>query len=398
MLGAVFPLVTHISVAPDRRSGARLSYLYLANIVGSALGTILVGFILMDHLSMRGLSIFLIVLGLAMGAAIAAFAFDRSRRFMVLAGVAAVALGAVAVARPLFDTVYERMLYKNEYGPGLKFAHLVESRSGVIGVAANTTVFGGGVYDGKFNTSLLQDTNLAVRAYAISAFHPQPRQVLMIGLSSGSWAQIVANHPSVEQFTIVEINPGYLQLIPQYPDVASLLRNPKVTITIDDGRRWLVSNPQRKFDLIVMNTSFHWRAHMSNLLSTGFLALIRSHLTQGGALFYNTTGSGEVMITGATVFPYALRIVNFLAVSDQPLVFDKNALGRTLTAYRIDGKPVLDLTQAADRQRLSEFMAWADTPGGTDPAAAPIEYAPTIRQRHKDKRIITDDNMGTEWF
>ena len=347
---------------------------------------------------MRGLSIFLILLGLGMGAAIAAFAVDRSRRFVVLAGAAAVAVNAVAFAQPLFATVYERMLYKSEYGPELKFAHLVESRSGVIGVAANTTVYGGGVYDGKFNTNLLLDTNLAVRAYAISAFHPQPREVLMIGLSSGSWAQIVANHPGVERLTIVEINPGYLQLIPQYPDVASLMQNPKVTITIDDGRRWLVSNPQRKFDLIVMNTSFHWRAHMSHLLSTGFLQLIRSHLEPGGAMFYNTTGSGEVMITGATVFPYALRVVNFLAVSDQPLVFDRDALRKALEVYRIDGKPVLDLTQPAGQQRLTELMAWADTIGKPNPAAAPIEYADTIRQRHKDKRMITDDNMGTEWY
>jgi spermidine synthase len=398
LLGAVFPLVTHISVAPDRRSGARLSYLYLANIVGSALGTVLVGFILMDHLSMRGLSVFLVVLGLTMGAVIAAFAVDGARRFAVLAGVAALALGAAAIAQPLFNTVYERMLYKVEYGPGLKFAHLVESRSGVIGVSANTTVFGGGVYDGKFNTSLVHDTSLATRVYAVSAFHPQPREVLMIGLSSGSWAQIVANHPTVERLTVVEINPGYLKLIPQYPAVASILHNPKTTIIIDDGRRWLVSNPQRKFDLIVMNSSYHWRAHMSNLLSTAFLKLVRSHLTPGGALFYNTTASGEVMLTGATVFPYAMRVINFLAVSDQPLVFDKDALTRALTAYRIDGKPLLDLTQAADQKKLSELLAWGDTPGGPDPATAPIEYADTIRQRFKDKRIITDDNMGTEWY
>ena len=35
LLGAVFPLVTHISVAPNRRAGSRMSYLYLANILGS---------------------------------------------------------------------------------------------------------------------------------------------------------------------------------------------------------------------------------------------------------------------------------------------------------------------------------------------------------------------------
>jgi spermidine synthase len=394
----VFPLVSHISVAPDRRAGARLSYLYLANIVGSTAGTILVGFVLMDHWSMRGLSVFLLILGLAMGAAIAVRAVRASRRLAVLASVTAMALGAIVFARPLFYSVYERMLYKAEYRPELKFAHLIESRSGVIGVSADAIVYGGGAYDGRFNTSLLHDSNGIVRAYVIGALHPKPRRVLMIGLSSGSWAQVIANHPSVEEVTIVEINPAYLRLIPLYQNVASLLRNPKVKIVIDDGRRWLVGNPARRFDFIAMNTTFHWRAHTSNLLSTDFLRLIRAHLLPGGVAFYNTTGSGEVLRTGATVFPYALRILNFLAVSDRPLVFDRDSLQNTLTSYRIEGKPVLDLSRDEDRGKLSEILAWPNRVGGVDPASAPIEYAPTIRQRCRDKLIITDDNMGTEWF
>ena len=398
LLGAVFPLVTHISVAPNSRAGSRMSYLYLANILGSAGGTILVGFVLMDHWSMRGLSIFLVTLGLAMGTAIAAGAVRGTRRLAVLMGAVVLTLGAVAIAPPLFDTVYERLLYKSEYRPELKFAHLLESRSGVIAVSPDGTVFGGGAYDGRFHTSLVDDTNLLVRAYAISAFHAQPRQVLMIGLSSGSWAQVIASHPSVEDLTVVEINPAYLRLIPQYPAVASLLHNPKVHIVTDDGRRWLVRNSQRRFDLVVMNTTFHWRAHNSNLLSTDFLHLIRSHLAAGGVLYYNTTGSGEVQITGVTVFPYALRVLNFLAVSDQPLKFDSQSLHDALLAYRIDGQRVLDLSRTADREKMDELLSWVGTVGSQDPAAAPIEYASTLRQRLKGKRTITDDNMGTEWF
>jgi spermidine synthase len=275
---------------------------------------------------------------------------------------------------------------------------MIESRSGVISVMPDGTVFGGGVYDGRFNTSLVNDTNLLVRAYAIPAFHPRPRHVLMIGLSSGSWAQVIVNYPTVEDLTIVEINPGYLGLIPQYSAVASLLRNPKVEIDIDDGRRWLARYPQRRFDLIVMNTSFHWRAHMSNLLSADFLRMIRPHLAPGGVMYYNTTASGEVQLTGATVYPYALRVVNFLAVSDSPLTFDKAALKDALLAYRIDGTPVLDPSRDADRQKLDEMLGWADRFGVPDAASAPVEYAPGIRQRNRDKRIVTDDNMGTEWF
>src|SRR3569833_2370674 len=113
----------------------------------------------------------------------------------------------------------------------------------------------------------------------------------MIGLSSGSWAQVGVNNPAVRHLTIVEINPGYLQLIEKHEEVRSFLRNPKVEIVTDDGRRWLRAHPKGKFDLIVMNTTFHWRAHSSNLLSVEFVTILGQHLKPGGVLFYNTTSS-----------------------------------------------------------------------------------------------------------
>ena len=54
----------------------------------------------------------------------------------------------------------------------------------------------------------------------------------MIGLSSGSWATVLARHPGLERLTVIEINPGYLQLLPHYPEVAGLLKHPKVQVEI----------------------------------------------------------------------------------------------------------------------------------------------------------------------
>jgi spermidine synthase len=208
----------------------------------------------------------------------------------------------------------------------------------------------------------------------------------MIGLSSGSWAQVIANLPSVEHMTVVEINPAYLDLIPQYADVASILRNPKVTIEIDDGRRWLVRHPERQFDMVVMNTTYHFRAHATNLLSVEFLRLVRGRLRPGGALYYNTTSSGEVQLTGVTEFRHGLRLASFLAVSDRPLAIDKAAWRETLTAYRLDGVPVFDLRRLRDQARLEEVLLKADE----------AENEVSIRERCRGKRLITDDNMGTE--
>ena len=62
----------------------------------------------------------------------------------------------------------------------------------------------------------------------------------------------------------MEISPGYLPLIREQATFPALLHNSKVDIVIDDGRRWLLRGKYRKFDFILMNTSYHWRAHTSN--------------------------------------------------------------------------------------------------------------------------------------
>ena len=169
--------------------------------------------------------------------------------------------------------------------------------------------------------------------------------------------------------------------------VASLLHNPRVSIVIDDARRWLVRNPDARFDAIVMNTSLHWRAHATHLLSSDFLQLMRRHLNPGGVHFYNTTNSFAAQRTGVTVFAYGVMVGNCIAVSDSPIVPDVERWKRVINVYKIDGEPVLKMEKAQDQDRLAQLISQFST----------LEGADQIRQRTAKARIITDDNMAGEW-
>ena len=398
-LGAVFPMLCHISIPPDGNAGARMSYLYLSNIAGSALGSYLTGFVLMDVLPLSYVSVVLTLLGLSLGVVLLLRAqLKRTSFILAAAGAFVGALFVVQAPEFLFHHMYEKMQLKQNYAPAAAYATVVENRSGIISVTPDGMVFGGGIYDGRFSVDLIRDANGIERPFALSYFHPNPREVLMVGLSSGSWAQVIANNPQVEHLTIVEINPGYLRLIQHNDMVASLLNNPKVHIEIDDGRRWLIRNGGRKFDVIVMNTTHNWRSNASNLLSVDFLQLIRQHLNPGGVHFYNTTGSDEVMATGVRVFPYGMRLVNLLVVSDTPLQLNAQRWLDVLVHYKIDGKPVFDLSQEQHRRRLDEVLQLTTTMDRTLPTLFTLESADHIRARTSQARIITDDNMGTEWF
>lgn len=398
LLGAAFPLLSHATIGPTEQAGKKLSYLYLSNIIGSALGSFMIGFVVLDHWSTRQTSLLLLGLGVSISIILALLARPiRSQLF--LGSALAVCVILTVSSHALFTTMYERLLLKDSYQSGTTFANLVENRSGIIAVDRTETVFGGGIYDGQFNVAPFPGTNGIFRAYAIAALHPHPRQVLIIGLASGSWAQVLASHPEVQDVTIVEINPGYRQLIQQRSIVSSLLLNPKVHIVIDDGRRWLVSHSDRRFDFILMNTTFNWRANASNLLSLNFLRMLRQHMSPGGVVYYNTTSSSEVQFTGAIVFPYALRVSNFLAVSDSPINFDRDRCKKILMSYRIDQRPVFDLSKTEDRAALAQILSLPlgnseNRGGGLDLS---IEDRSSLLRRLKGSEIITDDNMGTEW-
>lgn len=399
LLGATLPLLSHFAVAPDSSAGARFSHIYVGNIVGSTLGSLVTGFVLMDVWSMRGISVFLLVLGLltvlclVQGAGLAA----RVRALVALGLVGAAVVAGLGAPR-LFDRVYERLLTKrrDEIHGRPRFVHLVENRNGVIGVTENHYVFGDGAYNGRISTDIMQVDTSIFRAYAAAHLHPRPREVLLVGLSGGGWAAILAHHPRVEKLTAVEINPGFLEIISRYPQVAGILDHPKVEIVVDDARRWLARNPDRRFDLIVQNTPQHWRAHMTNLLSREYLDLVRSHLRPDGVYYGNATGSAAALRTGALLFPHALRVGSFLALSGAPIHFEREGWRKLLLEYRIFGQPCFDLSDRAQRARFEEVASLADA-YSTDDKAVVLETRDSILSRTAGVPLVTDDNMATEW-
>jgi len=397
LVGSVLPMLCQLSVAANEDAGRRVSLIYAANIAGSVVGSLGIGFVWLQYAGLRAVCLQLSVLGILAGMLVLLVMVGRSSSKPAWTWVlAAISLSLVPVAAHSYRLLFEKLVFGQRSESNVPFAKLVENRNGVIAVTADGAVFGGGVYDGYFNTDPEKDVNIVLRAYAVTGLHPAPKRMLMIGLASGSWGQIFANDPRVSRFDIVEINPGYLQLIPQYPMVRSLLQNPKTRLYVDDGRRWLYAHPGEKYDLIVANSTYHWRDHSTTLLSREFFQLILGHLNPGGIYYFNTTESNETIATALSVFPYGMRIVNFLAVSDSPLSLNREMWLQSLAAYRIDGIEIFKPETREGQTVLAAYGAFADTIHEA-PRFVGLENDSSLRARLGRQRIITDDNMGREW-
>jgi len=290
-----------------------------------------------------------------------------------------------------FWWLYEHLQYKHEFTSGMRFAQTIESRHGVVTVDTSGAVYGNGAYDGMIGTKL-EPKSWLVRPYFLSAVRDRIENVLVIGVASGSWTQILVNHPQVKHVTAIELSHGYLDLIRARPEVASLLTNPKLNLVIDDGRRWLRQHPDARFDAIVMNTTHHWREFASALLSREFLTEVKAHLTPEGIAFWNCTESPRAARTGMEVFPQTMMVMNHCLASNAPLEPNRDRWQKVLAAYHIDGQPVI----AADQiNGVLDFLN-----GEALPVPGNMWHwcrRPAMQSAWGDAKIITDDNLGHEY-
>jgi spermidine synthase len=376
----LFPIAHHLgSVAQGPRVGRSVSRVYFGNIVGATLGPLVTGFFALDRL---GTDECFVLSGAVCLLLSLACLLRSGRRAWVAAPLGAallLALLAAPAVRP---------------GPGSlallavgreALTHFAANRHGIVHTAytpAGDYVFGGNVYDGMAAANVDVDRSRLYRVYMLALLHPHPRRVLEIGLSAGAWVRALEGFPEVERIDVVEINPAYLGLITQYPELTALLADPRLRIHIDDGRRWLKRHPEERYDLIVQNTTYYWRANTSNLLSREYLADVRRHLAPGGVMCANTTGSFDVLATAQAVFPYAYRYANFLYAADRPLAPEPAWLGRV---RRPDG--ALFVPGAAGPLSVAGRLA-----------AARLEPAAAFIARHDvDAEVITDDNLLSEY-
>lgn len=378
----LFPIVHQLgSAAAGPRVGRSVSLIYFSNIIGGTLGPLLTGFVALDHFSVDETfaacgALCIVGSGLCASRAM-------SRRF------AAVPAGAAACAALLIATTSLQgpgiLGHFADRGDGSPISHLVANRHGVIHTVATPhgdMVFGGNVYDGIAEVDTDTNRNRLDRVYLAGILHPRPRRVLFVGLATGAWVRCLQGFDDVEHIDVVEINPGYVDLIRAYPRVASLLDDPRTTIYLDDGRRWLRRHPGQRYDLIVQNTSFYWRANVDNLLSREYLRELTQHLEPGGIVAMNSTFSADVLATAAASFAHAYQYLNFVYASDHVLAVDASRLD---AVRRPDGVP---------------FGGLPAPPGSVADRIRHLQLRPVGEQLSRQRPragVITDDNLLTEY-
>jgi len=389
VLAYVFPIAHHLGAgAGTGNQGQRFAMVYTSNVMGAALGPLVTGYLLLNSFTLQQ-----VFFGMAFLQLCAVAFFYGSQKLG--ADKNAVVMGSVSLAAVVLfisvsvdpHAVIQKINSNNQVA-----SHVIENRHGIITIFAadgneyakgDDAVYGGNVYDGRTNLSLEKNTNGLHRLLLLAALQPQPKKVLMVGLSIGSWLAVVNGFPGVEHIDVIEINPGYIEAAQAYPVQARAMRDARVNIIIDDARRWLRLNPEKTYDLIVMNTTWHWRANAGFLLSREFLQVIQKHMAPGAVMAFNATGSPDAFYTATHVFEHAYRYENFIYAADFDLRprKDGDTARKIYSDLKIEAEKVFPNPDLIERYLNKRFFS--------------IEQEARIAGRPLE--IITDNNGLTEF-
>ncbi|MHB2017675.1 MAG: fused MFS/spermidine synthase [Candidatus Xenobia bacterium] len=281
VMGALFPLYIRLG-AGQSRSGFAVGKLYAVNTIGSALGSLTAGFLLLPGLGLQRAIFAVALLNLLL--AVHALLQDLPRaalRPLAVGGWAIAALATFALpANWLLAHTYE-----TRYGP-LEFFR--EDLEGTLAIATLQD------FDGSFflrlivngfsmtGTTFKSQRYMKLLGHLPTVLCPQPRTALLICLGTGQTLSALVAHPELTRIDVVDLSPGVRAALPYfaaYNDHAYL--DPRVHIHIDDGRHWLLTHDTH-YDVITFEPPPPRNAGIVNLYSEDYYRLCCARLNPHG--------------------------------------------------------------------------------------------------------------------
>jgi spermidine synthase len=408
VLGTASPVAVRLLARSIDNLGHTAGRLFAISTAGSIAGTFATAFWLIPELGTDQVLASAAV-ALMLAAAAVAFVERLAVAFVVALALAAVSMGAVVSLAPEsgetvtasalrnWSPVYRRQAVGQIGGfeddqQGYKVVHTKDSQYHRIAVVDDDqsrylrfdSSFQSGMYlDDPFKTRFGYSDYLQLAF----AYRPETRRVLYIGLGGGSAPKRTWRDFPQTQIDAVELDPEVVNVAYKYFE---LPRDPRIDVTVEDGRRFLAQN-EGPWDTIIVD-AFYSDSIPFHLATREFLELAQSRLAPGGTVLTNIIGAVQgpdsrlfrsMLRTYRAVFPTVsihpvmdsggddLSVVrNIILVAGDAAAPSKEFLLERWREIRRRSPGAPDLTEAI-RGRVDKAISTANVPVLTD------DYAPT---------------------
>jgi spermidine synthase len=337
-MGTTFPLV--LRAARTARVGADVGRLTVANTLGSILGSIAAGFLVLPRLgSQHGL---MTVAALYLGFAWLARRYAVARTRSHVTGLIAAGL-ALVVLLPRWNLARLTSGANVYFDEGVVPHGTVESvhedvHGGVTTVVraadGTRTLLTNGKFQGNDGREVTDNRGFA---HLPVAFAQGRDEAMVIGLGTGTSAGTIAAY-DFKRIDIVELSPAIVDAARSvFGEVNHhVLADPRVHVILEDGRNVLLTR-KTKLDVVSIELTSVWFAGAGNLYNREFYQLVSERLAQGGVLqqwlqlhHTNRRIVAEIIASLRAVFPYMLVAVSGhqgqLLASHSPFIVTRDRL------------------------------------------------------------------------
>ena len=298
--GAVLPLLFHRLRHEVGELGDLAGRLYSWNTVGSLLGALFGGYLLLFWLDLHQVYRIALVAVLAAAALLSARVLGRSRKLawglsavVALLGVVLLpawphqpfALGLFRIREPIPLTHKGSAAFYRARAERLEVLFYKDDATNSIAVTRQ-----GGpeaapsiINNGKSDGNLLADyPTTALTGLIPALLAERPARCFVIGYGTGVTVGELAALPETEEVVVAEISRGVLRAAPFFePGNLGASLNAKVRLVRGDAYRVLLRTKGR-FDVIASEPSNPWMAGVEMLYSEEFLRAVRERLEPGG--------------------------------------------------------------------------------------------------------------------
>lgn len=377
-MGGTLPLVSKVVARGPQVIGRSIGDLYALNTLGAIVGSWVAGFVFGPLLGLQKSLVVTALLSVGVGS-ILLVRSAAGRRHWQMAGAVGV-LGLFVVIHIVTPT----LRFADIAGePEQEILHYEEGIAGVVKVATDIhnrrllsingwSVAGTGTPDP--DVALVNDYPEVQKllAHLPMLLHPEPRQVLVIGFGAGGTAWSMSLY-DLERLDIVEFVPGVIRAARFFPEVNhNVLADPRLWVTIDDGRNYLLVTP-RTYDVVSVDTLDPKHAGNGNLYTREFYELSKRVLKPGGIfvqwLPYHQVDNASLKLIARTfqhVYPHATLWLNrfkgytLLLGTLEPLRIDVARLEAQFRHAAIQ-RDLAEVHVATPWQFLEGFTMRADT-------------------------------------
>jgi len=160
---------------------------------------------------------------------------------------------------------------------------------------------------------------------AMVAADAPPKRVLVLGGGDGLALREILAHPSVEQVTLVDLDPAMTNLAKSFPALMALNRSSfadrRVTVVNDDAAVWIDEHPGL-WDAIIVDFPDPNTFQLGKLYTKSFYRRLLAHLSLGGAVSVQATSPlfarksywcvvETMRAAGFVVRPYQVTVPSF---------------------------------------------------------------------------------------